>query len=159
MSILTGKQVLKPYIKKTTGYIKSLLSSQHVEMNNGITLQSNVDQINNNLTLLNNKLGKIEDKITSYHTFNGTNYNQDEKKWKLEPKSAYLFTVAGVDNGDVASNLVGIYIIQTGEAETKKAHITALNRGSDAVTISVSEGYLVYPAGAYPYCMFSLTRL
>ncbi|MCB7303117.1 hypothetical protein NE683_02000 [Bariatricus massiliensis] len=53
MSILTGKQVLKPYIKKTTGYIKSLLSAQHVEMNNGITLQSAVDEINNNLTTLN----------------------------------------------------------------------------------------------------------
>ena len=31
MAILTGKNVFKPYIKKTTGYIKSLLSSQHVE--------------------------------------------------------------------------------------------------------------------------------
>ncbi|MCB7303119.1 hypothetical protein NE683_02010 [Bariatricus massiliensis] len=57
MSILTEKQILKPYIKKATGYIKSLLSAQHVEMNNGITLQSTVDQINNNLTLLNSNLG------------------------------------------------------------------------------------------------------
>lgn len=56
MSILTEKQILKPYIKKATGYIKSLLSAQHVEMNNGITLQSTVDQINNNLTLLNSNL-------------------------------------------------------------------------------------------------------
>ena len=51
MSILTEKQILKPYIKKATGYIKSLLSAQHVEMNNGITLQSTVDQINNNLNI------------------------------------------------------------------------------------------------------------
>ena len=49
MSILTGKQVLKPYIKKATGYIKSLLSSQHVEMNDGKTLQTAFDEINNNL--------------------------------------------------------------------------------------------------------------
>ncbi|MCB7303118.1 hypothetical protein [Bariatricus massiliensis] len=52
MSILTGKQVLKPYIKKATGYIKSLLSSQHVEMNDGKTLQSAVDEINNNLNAM-----------------------------------------------------------------------------------------------------------
>lgn len=59
MAVLAEKQVLKPYIKKTTGYIKSLLSSQHVEMNNGITLQSTVDQINNNLTLLNSNLTQV----------------------------------------------------------------------------------------------------
>ena len=49
MAVLAEKQVLKPYIKKAAGYIKSLLSAQHVEMNNGITLQSAVDEINNNL--------------------------------------------------------------------------------------------------------------
>lgn len=49
MAILTGKEILRPYIKKTTGYIKSLISSQHVEMNNGITLQSTIDGININL--------------------------------------------------------------------------------------------------------------
>lgn len=54
MSVSTGKQVLKPYIKKTTGYVKSLLSSQHVEMKNGKTLQTAVDEINGNLILLNN---------------------------------------------------------------------------------------------------------
>lgn len=52
MSILDGKQVLKPYIKKTTGYIKSLLSSQHVEMKDGKTLQTTVEEIDNNLTYL-----------------------------------------------------------------------------------------------------------
>lgn len=56
MSILTGKQVLKPYIKKTTGYIKSLLSSQHVEMKGGKTLQTAVDEINNNLISINSNL-------------------------------------------------------------------------------------------------------
>ena len=49
MAVLAEKQVLKPYIKKAAGYIKSLLSAQHVEMNNGITLQSAVDEIHNNL--------------------------------------------------------------------------------------------------------------
>ena len=38
MAVLTEKQILKPYIKKATGYIKSLLSAQHVEMNNGSPL-------------------------------------------------------------------------------------------------------------------------
>ena len=67
MSILTGKQVLKPYIKKATGYIKSLLSSQHVEMDNGKTLQSAVDEINNNLT--------------HYIVEQGSNSNGNYRKW------------------------------------------------------------------------------
>lgn len=50
MAVLTGKNVLKPYIKKATGYIKSLLSSQHVEMDNGKTLQFTIDEISNILT-------------------------------------------------------------------------------------------------------------
>ena len=50
MAVLTGKNVFKPYIKKTTGYIKSLLSSQHVEMDNGKTLQFTIDEISNILT-------------------------------------------------------------------------------------------------------------
>lgn len=49
MSILTEKQILKPYIKKATGYIKSLLSAQHVEMKDGKTLQTSLDEINSNL--------------------------------------------------------------------------------------------------------------
>lgn len=38
MAVLAEKQVLKPYIKKVAGYIKSLLSAQHVQMNNGSPL-------------------------------------------------------------------------------------------------------------------------
>lgn len=49
MSIITGKEILKPYLKKTTGYIKSLLSAQHVEMDDGKSLQTAVDEIYNNL--------------------------------------------------------------------------------------------------------------
>lgn len=49
MSILTGTETIKPYIKRASGYIKSLLSSQHVVMKNGETLQTAVDEINNNL--------------------------------------------------------------------------------------------------------------
>lgn len=51
MAILTGKQILKPYFKKASGYIKSLLSSQHVEMNDGRTLQTTIDTLNKNLTV------------------------------------------------------------------------------------------------------------
>ena len=50
MAIITGKEILRPYLKKTTGYIKSLLSAQHVEMDDGQSLQTAVDEINNNLT-------------------------------------------------------------------------------------------------------------
>lgn len=53
MSILSGKEVIKPYIKKATGYIKSLVSSQHVEMNDGKTLQAAVDELDGKLTNLN----------------------------------------------------------------------------------------------------------
>ena len=52
MANLTDKQIIRPFIKKSSGYIKSLLSSQHVEMNDGKTLQTTVDDINNNLTNL-----------------------------------------------------------------------------------------------------------
>lgn len=67
MSILTGKQILNPYIKKATGYIKSLLSSQHVEMKDGKTLQTAVDEINNNLTY--------------YIVEQGSNSNGNYRKW------------------------------------------------------------------------------
>ena len=50
MSIIAGTEIVKPYVKKAAGYIKSLLSAQHVAMNNGMTLQSTVDEINNNLS-------------------------------------------------------------------------------------------------------------
>lgn len=50
MSILTGMEILRPYIKKATGYKKSLLSSQHVQMSSGITLQTSIDEISNSLT-------------------------------------------------------------------------------------------------------------
>lgn len=50
MAILTGKEIIKPYIKKSAGYIKSLLSSKHVEMDDGNTLQTTINDINNNLT-------------------------------------------------------------------------------------------------------------
>ena len=50
MPILTGKEIIRPYIKKSAGYIKSLLSSKHVEMDDGKTLQTTVNDINNNLT-------------------------------------------------------------------------------------------------------------
>lgn len=50
MAIIAGKEILRPYIKKAAGYIKSLISSQHVEMSDGMTLQSAIDKINNNLS-------------------------------------------------------------------------------------------------------------
>lgn len=56
MAILTGKEIIRPYIKKSAGYIKSLLSAKHVEMDDGKTLQTTVDEINNNLTDLTNNL-------------------------------------------------------------------------------------------------------
>lgn len=59
MALLTGKQVLRPFLRKTAGYVKALLSSDHVEMNNGDTVQMAVDEINDNLsaheTLINQK--------------------------------------------------------------------------------------------------------
>lgn len=71
MAILTDKQIIRPFIKKSSGYIKSLLSSQHVEMNDGKTLQTAVDEINNYLTYY-----IVEEITNSYGTYrkwtNGT---------------------------------------------------------------------------------------
>lgn len=56
MSIITGNEIIKPYIKKATGYIKSLLSAQHVEIENGATLQTAIDEIDNNLAAVSSQL-------------------------------------------------------------------------------------------------------
>lgn len=56
MAILAGKEIIKPYIKKSTGYIKSLLSAQHVEMKKGKTLQTSIDEIDTNLETISSQL-------------------------------------------------------------------------------------------------------
>ena len=56
MSIITGNEIFTPYIKKAAGYIKSLLSAHHVEMDNGKTLQTTIDDIDNSLTTIKNQL-------------------------------------------------------------------------------------------------------
>lgn len=50
MPIITGKEILRPYLKIASGYIKSLLPAQHVEMDNGKSLQISIDEINQNFT-------------------------------------------------------------------------------------------------------------
>ena len=50
MAIISGKQILKPFIKRASGYVKSLLSAEHVEMGDGSTLQETVNELNSNLT-------------------------------------------------------------------------------------------------------------
>lgn len=45
MAILQGKEILNPFIHKAGGYVKSLLSSNHVEMNDGNTLQNAMDHM------------------------------------------------------------------------------------------------------------------
>lgn len=55
MALLPETKILKPYIKKAGGYIKSLLSSHHVKMDDDTTLQTTIDtlRLNLNLRLLN----------------------------------------------------------------------------------------------------------
>ena len=55
MAILDTIKKIKPLVKTATGYIHLMLSSQSVSMDNGNTLQEEINEINNNLTTLNNK--------------------------------------------------------------------------------------------------------
>lgn len=50
MAILDLKEKLEPYKKKATGYIKQMLSSKHVVMEDGTDLETKVSAINSDLT-------------------------------------------------------------------------------------------------------------
>ena len=50
MTIATDSKIIKPYIKTTNGYMKTLLSSHHIETTAGKTLQAVIDELNDNLT-------------------------------------------------------------------------------------------------------------
>lgn len=52
MAITDIKKKIEPYVKSATGYIKYLLSSDHVVMDNGKTLQEEVNALNSNLSQL-----------------------------------------------------------------------------------------------------------
>lgn len=50
MALLPETELLKPYIKKAGGYVKSLLSSHYVKMDDEKTLQAAFDILSNTLT-------------------------------------------------------------------------------------------------------------
>lgn len=45
MAIINGKKIITPYLRKAEGYVKALLSSEHIELNNGSTLQTAMDHL------------------------------------------------------------------------------------------------------------------
>ena len=55
MAVLDTIKKIKPLIKTATGYIHLMLSSQSVSMDNGNTLQEEINEINNNLMVLSSK--------------------------------------------------------------------------------------------------------
>lgn len=106
----------------------------------------------------NSPQNELNAKISEYHIYNGYNFNTGTKYWKLNPKSVYLFTVAGVSYGNIAGNLTAIYIIATGDTSSNTANISTLYKGIDATDISVNNGVLKYE-NSYQYCIFSLCKI
>lgn len=49
MAILNIKQKIEPYVKNATGYIKLLLSSKHVVMENGNDLETTITNLNSEM--------------------------------------------------------------------------------------------------------------
>lgn len=49
MAILNIKQKIEPYVKNATGYIKLLLSSKHVVMENGNDLETTITNLNSEI--------------------------------------------------------------------------------------------------------------
>lgn len=50
MAILDLKEKIEPFRKNATGYVKQLLSADHVVMSDGTTLQTKMDSLNSALT-------------------------------------------------------------------------------------------------------------
>lgn len=50
MAILDLKKKIEPYVKTATGYVKQMLSSKHVVMENGTDLETTVTELNRKLT-------------------------------------------------------------------------------------------------------------
>lgn len=62
MAILDLKEKIEPFRKNATGYVKQLLSADHVVMSDGTTLQTKMDSLNSALTTIDSILGNKADK-------------------------------------------------------------------------------------------------
>lgn len=56
MAILDLKEKIEPFRKNATGYVKQLLSADHVVMSDGTTLQTKMDSLNSALTCIDYKV-------------------------------------------------------------------------------------------------------
>lgn len=52
MAILDLKKKIEPYVKTATGYVKQMLSSKHVVMENGTDLETTVTELNRNMPIV-----------------------------------------------------------------------------------------------------------
>lgn len=57
MAILDLKEKIEPFRKNATGYVKQLLSADHVIMSDGTTLQTKMDSLNSALEKINKTSG------------------------------------------------------------------------------------------------------
>lgn len=52
MAILDLKKKIEPYVKTATGYVKQMLSSKHVVMEDGADLETTVTELNRNIPIV-----------------------------------------------------------------------------------------------------------
>lgn len=52
MAILDLKKKIEPYVKTATGYVKQMLSSKHVVMEDGTDLETTVTELNRNMPIV-----------------------------------------------------------------------------------------------------------
>lgn len=68
MAILDLKEKIEPFRKNATGYVKQLLSSDHVVMSDGTTLQTKMDSLNSALSNATSSLGTVNNSISSINS-------------------------------------------------------------------------------------------
>ena len=68
MAILDLKEKIEPFRKNATGYVKQLLSADHVVMSDGTTLQTKMDSLNSALAATSSSLGTVNNSISSINT-------------------------------------------------------------------------------------------
>ena len=95
MAILDLKKKIEPYLKTATGYVKQMLSSKHVVMEDGNDLETTVTELNRN-TLNITKTENIEKGGISYYysiiTFNNKKYLKLYGRYQIKNLSGSTLT-------------------------------------------------------------------
>lgn len=140
MAIITGKDLFKPFICRTAGYVKSLLSSEHIEMNSGITLQEATDVMDYNLALSKNM-------ITVFLPNNETRYKNVKIPFSQSIVSGDKLTLTngGIKIGTGISKVeFSANVFNCGEVPTKYLWYKILKNNRTEIAISIAATSVSY---------------